>query len=143
MDLTQTDGIEKDPVTKINSDIAVLGRYNNPNLGGKLTVLAAYSTVSELASDARMLRIKDHDDDPRLTYNKLCKFTAEAVDDPEPPRSLNDQFDGFLLCSDWTFKKQWFIPGDIRFFDWVEDGKNIIGFASSFGTPTGDYSEKD
>ncbi|MCH5208991.1 MAG: Coenzyme F420 hydrogenase/dehydrogenase, beta subunit C-terminal domain [Oscillospiraceae bacterium] len=124
-------------------NVAILGNYSNVNLGGKLTVLTTYSTVTELGFSARMLRVKEHDDDPTLIYNKLCKFTEEFADDAEPPFEWNDHFDSFLLCSDWSFKKQWFLPINIRFFDWVKDGRNIISFASSFGTPTGDYTEED
>ncbi|MCH5249292.1 MAG: Coenzyme F420 hydrogenase/dehydrogenase, beta subunit C-terminal domain [Lachnospiraceae bacterium] len=126
-----------------NSNVAILGRYNNANLGGKLTVLSTYSTVTELGFNATILRLKEHDDNPELIYNKLCKFTKDCVNNPEPPSSWNNYFDNFLLCSDWTFSKTWFLPLNIRLFDWVKDGKNIISFAASFGTATGGYLESD
>lgn len=126
-----------------NRNVAILGNYNNVNLGGKLTVLTTYSTVTELGFNALMMRLKEHDDDPKLLYNKLCKFTESCVDDPEPPSEWNDQFDSFLLCSDWTFAKNWLIKPEIRFFDWVKDGKDIVSFASSFGGLTGGYLEED
>lgn len=126
-----------------NNNVGIIGRYNNANYGGKLTVLSTYSTVKELGFNPMMLKLKDHDGNPNLLYNKICTFTKVKLNDSFPPKGWNDYFDSFLLCSDWTFNYKWFLPLEIKMFDWVDDGKNIVSFASSFGTVTGGYPAQE
>jgi acetyltransferase-like isoleucine patch superfamily enzyme/coenzyme F420-reducing hydrogenase beta subunit/lipopolysaccharide biosynthesis glycosyltransferase len=124
-------------------DVGVLGRYNNDNWGGSLTVLATFASIRELGFSARMLKLKGHNGDSDLLYNKLCEFTSGEVDNPSARAVWNNHFDNFLLCSDWTLSKKWFLPPEIKSFDWVVDGKGIISFSSSFGNANGGYSESE
>lgn len=120
-------------------DVALLGLYYNTNYGGKMTVLSTYVTVRELGFSAKMMKLRGHSSAPSLSYNRLCEFTRAFVDNPAPPPSWNQQFDSFLLCSDWMFYKIFVLPLGTRLFDWADQGKNIVSFASSFGTATGNY----
>lgn len=130
-------------LTSGKKKIAILGRYNNENYGGKLTVLSTYETVKELGFSPKMMRLKSHNDNSDLLYNKLCEFTKSYLNNPVPPKGWNNHFDGFLLCSDWTLNKQWFLPPALKLFDWVDDGKNIVSFSSSFGNISGGYTPED
>ena len=134
---------ELDEKADFKQDVAILGIYYNINYGGKLTVLATYVTVKELGFSAKVMKIRRHNSNPTLAYNRLCEFTRAFVDDPTPPLSWNNQFESFLLCSDWTFYKTFFLPLSTRMFDWVDSGKNIVSFASSFGNATGNYSSEE
>ncbi|WP_051650391.1 Coenzyme F420 hydrogenase/dehydrogenase, beta subunit C-terminal domain [Selenomonas sp. AB3002] len=123
-------------------DVGILGRYNNSNWGGSLTVLVTYSTISDMGFKAKLLKVKGHDDDKNVIYNRLCDFTKVLINNPMPPKDWNRYFSNFLLCSDWTLYKNWFLPLDMRMFSWVEKN-NIISMAASFGTETGNYDKSD
>ncbi|MDR0920429.1 MAG: polysaccharide pyruvyl transferase family protein [Oscillospiraceae bacterium] len=124
-------------------DVAVLGCYSNSNYGGSLTVLATYRTVKDLGYSVRMLKLGGHKDDNTLLYNQFVEFTKAKINNADVRRVWNRYFNNFLLCSDWTLFKNWFLPNDIKLFDWVEDNKNKITFASSFGSGKGNYKESD
>jgi|GEM_PF-4267105 len=90
-----------------------------------------------------MLKLKSHDSTKDWLYNTFCEFTEEAVDSPSPPESWNEYFNNFLLCSDWSLFKNWFLPLDTRLFTWVKQNNSIISVAASFGKETGGYVEAD
>ena len=124
-------------------DVALLGFYNNDNWGGSLTTVVTYVTVKELGFSCRMLKLKSHDSTKDWLYNQFCEFTEVAVNSPSPPESWNDYFNNFLLCSDWSLYKNWFLPLNVRLFSWVNQNNSIISVAASFGTDTGRYVKED
>ena len=124
-------------------DVAILGRYNNSNWGGSLTTIATYVTVEEMGFSCRMLKLKSHDSDKDRLYNVFCKFTNKAIGSTFPLKAWNKYFNNFLLCSDWTFYKKWFLPLDLRLFSWVNEDNCILSLAASFGTASGGYTAED
>ena len=124
-------------------DVALLGRYNNLNWGGQLTVLASFVTIKELGFTVKMLKLKNHDPDIKHLYNSFVEYTKVEVNNPSPCKNWNNNFDSFVLCSDWTFNKNWFLPLETRLFTWVNDDKKIVSYASSFGKENGGYTEND
>lgn len=124
-------------------DVGILGYYNNNNWGGSLTTVATYVAVKELGFSCRMLKLKSHDNTKDWIYNTFCEFTKGVVNSPSPPKSFNNYFNNFLLCSDWTLYKKWFLPLNDRLLSWVDQNNSIISVAASFGTETGGYSKED
>lgn len=135
--------IERHTFDDIYSDVVMLGRYNNNNLGGAISVLATYKTLNDLGYNTRIFKLKGHNNDENMIYNKFYKFTNNFINDPEPHMVYNDYFNNFIACSDWMFHKKWFLPLDVRLLKWVKDDKNKISLASSFGTHGGNFEQKD
>lgn len=134
---------ELEQKTEQKQDVAICGIYYNDNYGGKLTVLSTYVTVKDLGFSAKIMKVRGKGDAPSLSYNRLCEFTRAYVDNATPPLIWNKQFDSFLLCSDWTFYKPFYLPVSTKMFDWADEGKNIVSIASSFGNATGNYDPED
>ena len=124
-------------------DVAILGRYNNNNWGGSLTTIVTYVTVKELGFSCKMLKLKSHNNDKDLIYNAFCKFTKPAINSAFPLESWNKYFNNFLLCSDWSLYKKWFLPLNVRLFSWVNQNNCIISLAASFGQESGGYEKED
>ena len=127
----------------VTFDVAILGRYNNGNWGGSLTVLSTYSTLEEMGYSTRLLQLQSHNENNDLIYNRLCKFTKIRLNPDELPNAWDRWFENFVLPSDWTLHREWFLPLETRMFLWVDKNVNKVGLSSSFGSMTGGYAEKD
>ncbi|MDR1703429.1 MAG: Coenzyme F420 hydrogenase/dehydrogenase, beta subunit C-terminal domain, partial [Clostridiales bacterium] len=126
------------------TEVGVLGCYENANIGGQLTVLAAYKIVEKLGYSVKMVKTnKDHfrrSMKRRLIWDVLCKFTEEDIFGGL--HKINDSFDSFVTCSDWTFFKTWIYGWDYFMQPWTSGDKRRIAFAASFGS-NGGYSQED
>jgi len=130
----------KDPA---QTKIGIFGYYSNDNFGGQLTVLATYSLLKNLGYDPMVFRFGNHNTDPELLYNKICKFTVGSIDSVVSREYWASYFDAFVLCSDWTLHKTWLRPIDVRLFEWTKPEKTRIALGASFGTATGKWEEGD
>jgi coenzyme F420-reducing hydrogenase beta subunit len=139
-----TDAKQCSSIVESLCEVAVLGMYNNENIGGQLTVLAVYKTIERLGYSVKIIRFADHfmnSTKRRLIWEYLCKFSNADRETGLP--QINEAFQSFVTTPDWTFHKSWNkYTNGFYLQNWTSDEKNRISFAASFGDSKG-YTEAD
>lgn len=128
-------------------DVGVFGTTMNPNFGGLITYWALYEAIEKL--DFRTLLINRpvfSDIDKQTThstifFNKYCNTTNFL--DPNNLTILNNLADKFVLGSDQVWNHNLFSCWNMSlYFDFINDDKIKIAYASSFGHNYHDIKEE-
>ncbi|MCL1998692.1 MAG: Coenzyme F420 hydrogenase/dehydrogenase, beta subunit C-terminal domain [Turicibacter sp.] len=123
------------------TEVIVLGRHTNKNLGGQLTVFATYKVIELLGYSVKMAAFskKPKIQKQRALWEHLCLFTKADVGNL---KNLNKEGDSFVTTPDWTFHKTWSLGWNVFTQPFTTDEKRRIAFGASFGNGGG-YEESD
>lgn len=122
-------------------DIGLVGVMGNENIGSVLTYYGLFQTLAEM--NYSILPIERPLDSPLKTSNKAKEFNKRwlpahaqpiQLESIEQMKQLNSKCSQFVVGSDQVFlesmsKKR----NNCYFLEWVDEEKNKVGYASSFG----------
>lgn len=121
-------------------DVGLIGVGVGANYGSVLTYYSLYKTIESFGKSVLMVsKIGASADDPELKNTHAIKFAQKhynlsGVYSQENVRDLNNVVNEFVIGSDqvWNYGiSQNF--GKAFYFDFVEDGKRKVSYASSYG----------
>lgn len=122
-------------------DVGIVGIPTVPNFGGALTYFGLYHTVEDLGFSALMIERPENARAKVREYESIYTSTpypsysiAPIFPTKESMRKLNHQANTFLVGSDQLFND--FLYNEMGRWitlDWVNDNKNKVAYAASFG----------
>ncbi len=124
-------------------DIGLVGVMGNDNIGSVLTYYALYHALTDMGYS--VLMIERPLDSPLPVTEKAKMFTDKWLPDYARPvqyknidemHELNAMCEQFVVGSDQIYLASMSnARNDVYFLEWVDDYKNKIGYACSFGGP--------
>lgn len=121
-------------------DIGVVGWWYNENYGGTLTYFALHQILTGMGLSVLMIEKPSTDPNYKPNYSTIPRrfakkhYNISANYNPTKMGDLNPKCTAFISGSDQLFNPWlWEYSGPSYYLDFVNPGKNIISYASSFG----------
>ncbi len=152
LELIDSKGFVKalDYCEKKHYDIGLVGVIGNENIGSVLTYYALYNYLTDLGYS--VLLIERPLDSPLPVNEKAKNFTNKWIPSYAGPvqyesilemSKLNEICEQFVVGSDQVYLASMSnARNDCYFLSWVDDYKNKVGYACSFGGPKARGDEK-
>lgn len=121
-------------------DIGVVGWWYNENYGGTLTYYALNRVLRSMGLSVLMIEKPCLEDSEAPNYENIPRrfakkhYAISKIYHPNKLGEINAKCTAFISGSDQLFAPSlWSYSGPSLYLDFVNPGKNIISFASSFG----------
>ena len=130
-----------DIIQKTKFDIGLVGIYTVENFGGALTYFALYHTLQDLGYSVYMIERPKNAKHKPASLSKIYEkapyppYTCASIyETKEQMKDLNKNCSSFVIGSDQLFNNLLYHNfGQWCTLDWVNDNKNKIAYAASFG----------